>query len=156
PLGILIGKRLQNIAKLVVHCRSFRLRVHCAIIDVARPVQWVPTIRFTLMSRPAVILLSGGLDSATAAAVARSGGFELYARSFDYGQRHRHELEAARRVAQSLGVKRHVTLTIDLRQFGASALTADIAVPKGRTAEVMSHGIPITYVPARNTVFLSL
>ena len=108
------------------------------------------------MSTPAVILLSGGLDSATTVAVARSQGFELYALSFDYGQRHRSELEAARRVAEGLGVKRHVTLEIDLRPFGASALTADIEVPKGRTADDMQHGIPITYVPARNTVFLSL
>jgi 7-cyano-7-deazaguanine synthase len=105
---------------------------------------------------PAVVLLSGGLDSATCAAVARSQGFELYALSFDYGQRHKIELEAARRVAESLGVKRHVTLAIDLRSFGHSALTADIAVPKDRTADEMHQGIPITYVPARNTVFLSL
>lgn len=108
------------------------------------------------MSTPAVILLSGGLDSATTAAVARSEDFELYALSFDYGQRHRCELEAARRVAESLAVRRHVTLEIDLRPFGGSALTADIEVPKARTAEEMQHGIPITYVPARNTVFLSL
>jgi 7-cyano-7-deazaguanine synthase len=103
-----------------------------------------------------VVLLSGGLDSATTAAVARRDGFELYALSFDYGQRHRFELEAARRVGESLGVKRHVTLAIDLAQFGSSALTADIAVPKGRTAEAMQQDIPVTYVPARNTVFLSL
>ena len=105
---------------------------------------------------PAVILLSGGLDSATTAAVAREQGFDLYAISFDYGQRHRIELDAARRVGQSLGVKRHVIVPIDLRTFGASALTAAIDVPKGRTAADMEHGIPITYVPARNTVFLSL
>ncbi len=108
------------------------------------------------MSTPAVILLSGGLDSATIGAVARSQGYDLYALSFDYGQRHRMELEAARRVAESLGVKRHVTQEIDLRAFGASALTAAIDVPKGRTAADMEHGIPITYVPARNTIFLSL
>jgi 7-cyano-7-deazaguanine synthase len=108
------------------------------------------------MSTPAVILLSGGLDSATAAAVARSEGFALYAISFDYGQRHRIELEAARKVGESLGVVRHVVVPIDLRSFGHSALTADIAVPKDRPAEAMSEGIPITYVPARNTVFLSL
>jgi 7-cyano-7-deazaguanine synthase len=105
---------------------------------------------------PAVILLSGGLDSATTAAVARSQGFELFAISFDYGQRHRVELDAARRVGESLGVKRHVIVPIDLRAFGASALTADIAVPKDRTADEMRQGIPITYVPARNTVFLAL
>jgi 7-cyano-7-deazaguanine synthase len=108
------------------------------------------------MSKPAVILLSGGLDSATTAAIARADGFDLFALSFDYGQRHRGELDAARQVGESLGVKRHVTLEIDLRQFGASALTAAIDVPKGRSAAEMETGIPITYVPARNTVFLSL
>ncbi len=108
------------------------------------------------MPKPAVTLLSGGLDSATTAAIARAEGFELYALSFDYGQRHRFELAAARRVAQALGVRRHVVLPIDLAQFGASALTADIDVPKDRSADEMNAGIPITYVPARNTVFLSL
>lgn len=108
------------------------------------------------MPKPAVILLSGGLDSATVGAIARAQGFELFALSFDYGQRHRGELEAARRVADTLGVKRHVVLSIDLRQFGASALTAAIDVPKGRSTDEMAAGIPITYVPARNTVFLSL
>jgi 7-cyano-7-deazaguanine synthase len=108
------------------------------------------------MSKPAVILLSGGLDSATTAAIARAEGYRLYAISFDYGQRHRFELEAARRVGESLGVERHVTLAIDLRSFGRSALTGEIDVPKGRSAEEMSAGIPATYVPARNTVFLSL
>src|SRR5687768_16236819 len=96
---------------------------------------------------PVVVLLSGGLDSATTAAVARQQGFELFALSVDYGQRHRFELEAAARVAASLGIQRHVTLAIDLSQFGASALTADIAVPKGRSVEEMQCGIPITYVP---------
>jgi 7-cyano-7-deazaguanine synthase len=108
------------------------------------------------MSKPAVILLSGGLDSATTGAIARSEGFELFAISFDYHQRHRLELEASRRVAESLGVRRHVMIPIDLRAFGGSALTASIEVPKDRAAEEMSSGIPITYVPARNTVFLSL
>src|SRR5262249_23718604 len=108
------------------------------------------------MATPAILLLSGGLDSATCGAIARDRGFDLYALSFDYGQRHRAELEAADRVAHSLGVRGHVTLPIDLRQFGGSALTSDIAVPKGRSADQMSTGIPITYVPARNTVFLSL
>jgi 7-cyano-7-deazaguanine synthase len=107
-------------------------------------------------SKPAVILLSGGLDSTTTAAVAKSECFELYALSVDYGQRHRFELEAAARVAKHLGVKRHETVRIDLARFGHSALTADIAVPKHRTAEEMGHGIPVTYVPARNTVLLSL
>jgi 7-cyano-7-deazaguanine synthase len=106
--------------------------------------------------KPAVILLSGGLDSATAAAIARQQGFTLYALSVDYGQRNRFELTAARRVAQSLGVRRHVVLSVDLSQFGGSALTGAIDVPKDRDAEAMSHGIPVTYVPARNTVLLSL
>jgi 7-cyano-7-deazaguanine synthase len=106
--------------------------------------------------KPAVVLLSGGLDSATAAAIARHEGFDLYALSVDYGQRHRFELEAARRVAQSLGVRRHVILAVDLTQFGGSALTSSVAVPKGRSPSEMGHGIPVTYVPARNTVFLSL
>lgn len=104
----------------------------------------------------AVLLLSGGLDSATVGAIAREQGFDLYALSFDYGQRHRFELTASRRVAEWLGVKRHIELKIDLSQFGGSALTAAIDVPKARSQEEMSSGIPITYVPARNTVFLSL
>ncbi|HEV3418436.1 MAG TPA: 7-cyano-7-deazaguanine synthase QueC [Pirellulales bacterium] len=108
------------------------------------------------MSKPAVVLLSGGLDSATAAAVARAEGYELFALTIDYGQRHRQELEAATRVAMALGVTRHVTLKIDLTQFGASALTAPIDVPKARSRDEMETGIPITYVPARNTVFLAL
>lgn len=105
---------------------------------------------------PAVVLLSGGLDSATAAAIARAEGFDLFALSFDYGQRHCPELEAARNIAHSLGVRRHVVLSIDLRQFGASALTDRIDVPKDRAPTEIGEGIPITYVPARNTVFLSL
>jgi 7-cyano-7-deazaguanine synthase len=107
-------------------------------------------------SKPAVILLSGGLDSSTTAAVAKSEGFELFALSIDYGQRHRFELEAAARVAKYLGINRHETVRIDLARFGHSALTADIAVPKGRSADEMERGIPVTYVPARNTVLLSL
>jgi len=105
--------------------------------------------------KPAVVLLSGGLDSATVAAIASSEGFQVNALSFDYGQRHRWELEAARRVAQSLGVANHRTAKIDLRVFGGSALTGDIDVPKGRSGAEMEHGIPVTYVPARNTIFLS-
>jgi 7-cyano-7-deazaguanine synthase len=107
------------------------------------------------MSRKAVVLLSGGLDSATCLAIARERGFETYALSFDYGQRHRFELQAAARVAEHLGAVRHHVVRFDLRAFGGSALTADIDVPKGRSAEDMSHDIPITYVPARNTIFLS-
>lgn len=107
------------------------------------------------VTKKAVVLLSGGLDSATVLAIARSEGYEPYALSFSYGQRHVWELEAAARVAAALGAKEHKTAQIDLRLFGGSALTADIAVPKGRDAEEMGHGIPITYVPARNTIFLS-
>ena len=103
----------------------------------------------------AVVLLSGGLDSATVLAIARAEGYDVYALSFRYGQRHSWELECARVVALSMGAKEHRTATIDLRAFGGSALTAEIDVPKGRSAEEMSRGIPITYVPARNTIFLS-
>ncbi len=106
--------------------------------------------------KPAVVLLSGGLDSATTAAIARADGFSLHALSVDYGQRHRFELSAARRVAEALGVRQHIVLTVDLGQLGGSALTAAIAVPKDRPADEMAHGIPVTYVPARNTVLLSL
>jgi 7-cyano-7-deazaguanine synthase len=108
------------------------------------------------MTQPAIILLSGGLDSATTAAIARRQGFDLYALSVDYGQRHNFELQAAQCVGESLGVKRRVVVKVDLAQFGGSALTDSIAVPKDRLAADMAHGIPITYVPARNTVFLSL
>lgn len=104
----------------------------------------------------AVVLLSGGLDSTTTLAVARADGYEVYAISFNYGQRHLVELHAARRVAAALSVKDHLVVDVDLRRIGASALTADLDVPKGRTIEEMSHEIPITYVPARNTVFLAL
>jgi 7-cyano-7-deazaguanine synthase len=106
--------------------------------------------------KSAVLLLSGGLDSATTGAIAREEEYTLYALSVDYRQRHRFELEAARKVAQWLGVKRHVILPVDLSQFGGSALTDDIAVPKGRSSDEISSGIPVTYVPARNTVFLAL
>ncbi|MEX2215918.1 MAG: 7-cyano-7-deazaguanine synthase QueC [Phycisphaeraceae bacterium] len=105
--------------------------------------------------RTAVVLLSGGLDSATALAIARSEGFACHAISFDYGQRHRAELEASRRVAKHGGVLSHRMVTIDMRAFGGSALTDDIAVPKDRDEGQMSDGIPVTYVPARNTIFLS-
>src|SRR6185503_19608176 len=98
----------------------------------------------------AVVLLRGGLDSGTVLAIARSQGYELYALSFSYGQRHVWELEAAKHVAASIGVAQHRVATIDLRVFGGSALTDDIAVPKGRATEEMSGRIPVTYVPARN------
>lgn len=105
---------------------------------------------------PAIILLSGGLDSATCLAIARSDGFApLYALSFDYGQRHRFELQAAARLAAGYGVAEHRVVQIDLRAFGHSALTADLAVPKDRDLRQMEAAIPITYVPARNTIFLS-
>jgi 7-cyano-7-deazaguanine synthase len=107
-------------------------------------------------ARPkAVVLLSGGVDSTTAAALTAREGFALYALTLAYGQRHAVEIDAARRVAGTLGVVRHEVLTIDLRAFGGSALTADIAVPKDRSPDAMAHGIPITYVPARNTIFLA-
>jgi 7-cyano-7-deazaguanine synthase len=107
-------------------------------------------------SRRAVVLLSGGLDSATVLAIARSEGSECFALSFDYGQRHRFELEAADRVARAGGAAEHRTCRLDLRVFGGSALTADIDVPKDRSDASMASGIPITYVPARNTIFLSV
>ncbi len=107
-------------------------------------------------NKPAVVLLSGGLDSATVLAIAQEQGFHVHALSFRYGQRHVHELECARKIAWHAAVAQHVIAEFDLRLFGGSALTnADIAVPKGRPVEAMSHAIPLTYVPARNTIFLS-
>ncbi len=103
----------------------------------------------------AVVLVSGGLDSATVLAIALRDGYLPYALSFDYGQRHVAELAAAELVGRRAGVAGHTVVTIDLRSFGGSALTSDLPVPKGRSAEAMSHDIPITYVPARNTIFLS-
>ena len=102
-----------------------------------------------------MVLLSGGLDSATAFATARAEDFAGYALSFDYGQRHDRELDFARRLATALGAKEHLVLRLDLRAIGGSALTADIAVPKGRSDQAIGTGIPVTYVPARNTIFLS-
>ncbi|MEE9131648.1 MAG: 7-cyano-7-deazaguanine synthase QueC [Phycisphaerales bacterium] len=106
-------------------------------------------------SPKAVVLLSGGIDSTTTLAIARDNGFICYALSFDYNQRHRFELEAAANLAKALGVIDHRIVNIDLRAFGGSALTDEIDVPKDRPPEVMNEGIPITYVPARNTIFLS-
>ena len=100
--------------------------------------------------------MSGGLDSSTCLALARRDGFACYAITFDYGQRHIFELEAAARVAAALGVERHLVVKVGLDVFGGSALTADVAVPKARSLDEMSHGIPVTYVPALNTIFLSL
>ncbi len=105
--------------------------------------------------RKAVVLLSGGLDSATVVALAQSEGFEVHAITFRYGQRHEAEIEAAHRVAKAFGITEHVLPEIDLRLFGGSALTGAAEVPKGRAIDAMSEGIPITYVPARNTIFLS-
>jgi 7-cyano-7-deazaguanine synthase len=106
--------------------------------------------------QPAVVLLSGGLDSTTALAIARDEGFRCFALSFDYGQRHEIELDAARKVAAALGAERHVVAKIDLREFsGGSALTSDTPVPKERSVKEMGQGTPNTYVPARNTIFLS-
>ncbi|WCL53151.1 7-cyano-7-deazaguanine synthase QueC [Gimibacter soli] len=105
--------------------------------------------------KKAVVLLSGGLDSATVVAMAQADGFDVHALSFRYGQRHSVELDAAERVARQLGVKEHKIATLDLRLFGGSALTADIDVPKDRDESAMTADIPVTYVPARNTIFLS-
>src|SRR5712691_6156894 len=105
--------------------------------------------------RPAVVLLSGGIDSTTTLAIALAEGYEAYALSFDYGQRHQIETHAARRLADSLGAKEHRVAKIDLRIFGGSALTDDIDVPKQRSEKEIGHGIPVTYVPARNTIFLA-
>ena len=106
-------------------------------------------------TEPAVVLLSGGLDSTTALAIAKAEGFRPYAMSFRYGQRHAVELESAERVARAMGVAEHVIVDFDLRMIGGSALTSDQSVPKSRSIEEMGEGIPITYVPARNTIFLS-
>ena len=108
-----------------------------------------------MSARNAVVLLSGGLDSTTVLAIAQAEGFTPYALSFDYGQRHATELEAARPRRRARRASQHVVATIDLRVFGGSALTADIAVPKDRSRPTMGDGIPVTYVPARNTIFLS-
>jgi len=105
--------------------------------------------------KKAVVLLSGGLDSTTTLAIAKSQGYSCYAMTFRYGQRHDTEIECAKRIAKASGVAEHVIVDIDLRVFGGSALTDDIAVPKGRSIDEMGDGIPVTYVPARNTIFLS-
>ena len=107
------------------------------------------------LKKKAVVLLSGGVDSTTVLAIARNEGFDAYAMSFRYGQRHQIEVEKARDIAASMGVAKHIVVEIDLRAFGGSALTGDIEVPKDRPVAEMSQGIPLTYVPARNTIFLS-
>ena len=106
-------------------------------------------------TKKAVVLSSGGLDSTTVMAIAKHAGFELYSLSFDYGQRHFFELEAARKVAETFGVNKHMVINIDLNKIGGSALTDNIEVPKAKTEESMAAEIPVTYVPARNTIFLS-
>ena len=131
-------------------CRLYR-RWDCA--DLSGKL--LGMTKTTETTQRAVVLLSGGLDSATVLAVAQQHGFSCYALSFDYGQRHRQELSAAAQLATAMGAAQHVVLNLNLRQFGGSALTADIAVPKDRLAADMARGIPVTYVPARNTVFLS-
>lgn len=108
------------------------------------------------LKKKAVVLLSGGLDSTTVLAIAQNQGYNVYALSFDYGQSHRIELEAATRIAERAGVVQHRIVRVDLRSFGGSALTDDIAIPKARSVEEIGTGVPSTYVPARNTVFLSL
>ena len=105
--------------------------------------------------KPAVVLLSGGLDSATTLAIAKEEGYDVFALSFRYGQRHEIEIDSAEQVSKSLGVSAHLVIEIDLRAFGGSALTDTIEVPKNRGADEMASGIPVTYVPARNTIFLS-
>ncbi len=120
-------------------------------------LSWV-TLRLEISmssNQKGVVLLSGGLDSTTVLAIAKADGYELHAISFEYGQRHAVEINAAKKIARHFQVANHVIVPIDLRTFGKSALTADIAVPKDREIEEMSEGIPITYVPARNTIFLS-
>lgn len=108
------------------------------------------------ISKKAVVLTSGGLDSTTVMAIAKNQGYAIFGLSFDYGQRHRFELEAARRLSDHLGAVEHLVIPLDLRVFGGSALTADIPVPKDRDSGAMARGIPVTYVPARNTIFLSV
>jgi 7-cyano-7-deazaguanine synthase len=115
----------------------------------------VAELQFVTLKKKAVVLLSGGVDSSTVLAIARDRGFEPYALTFRYGQRHEVEIEAARRVARRIGVVDHVVVEIDLRLFGGSALTANLDVPKSRSTEEIGEGIPVTYVPARNTIFLS-
>jgi len=109
-----------------------------------------------VLKKHAVVLLSGGMDSTTTLAEATAAGFTCHALTVEYGQRHTHELAASNRVAQAFSVKDHKTISLDLRLFGGSALTSDINVPKDRSETEIGHGIPVTYVPARNTIFLSL
>ncbi|GBD37553.1 7-cyano-7-deazaguanine synthase [bacterium HR36] len=139
---------MQSRSLCVLVISSLRCR-HKIMIAVS-PMRWLA------VEAKAVVLLSGGLDSATTLAVARSEGYAVYALTVDYGQRHRRELQAAQRVAESLGVVEHRIVRLDLRAIGGSALTDNIQVPKDRAMEEIEHGIPVTYVPARNTVLLGL
>jgi 7-cyano-7-deazaguanine synthase len=134
--------------------RVFRLRR--AFRRVIAPASLPVTFRSrSVPDRPAVLLLSGGLDSTTLLALASAEGYAIHALTFRYGQRHAHEVAAARRVAQRFAVRQHVVADIDLRMFGGSALTTDVPVPKDRSPSDLGSGVPITYVPARNTIFLS-
>lgn len=144
-----------EIHRLKVGGRTLFERSELERYIIAQRAVWVATIDEAADSRPAVVLLSGGLDSTTTLAVAQDLGYQAYAISFRYGQRHSIELDAAREIALRAGAEQHVIVDIDLRLFGGSALTADVEVPKNRSAAEMGEGIPVTYVPARNTVFLS-
>lgn len=140
--------------------RSVRYRTSAARYTLESAARWERVKHawgedIYMAAKRAVVLLSGGLDSTTTLAIATSEAYECHALTFRYGQRHAGEIAAARRVAERFGVARHVIAEIDLRLFGGSALTDDIAVPKGRALDEMGDGIPITYVPARNTIFLS-
>ena len=128
--------------------------MHARPLEIARPTRY-KTAMSSSQRKTAIVLLSGGLDSATALAIARDQGFAVQALSFRYGQRHAHELRCASLLAAREGVERHIIVDIDLRMFGASALTSDLPVPKDRQVQDMDRDIPITYVPARNTIFLS-
>jgi 7-cyano-7-deazaguanine synthase len=147
--------------RLFVYMRSGRSPPAARVGRPSRPAPGVVTLPAMPAPSPdstphAVVLLSGGLDSATALAVARDRGFACHCLTLDYGQRHRHELDAARLVAGSLSATEHLVFPLDLRAFGGSALTADLPTPKGRSDAEMAGSIPITYVPARNLIFLSL
>src|SRR4029077_11509939 len=139
-----------------VEVRKRNFKVRTTIISGMAKLRWKRAGKDNEASMDkAVCLLSGGLDSATCLALARRDGYACYALSFDYGQRHKIELEAAGRGCASIGGEKHLRAKIGLDAFGGSALTDDIAVPKARSAEQMGDGIPVTYVPARNTIFLS-
>lgn len=145
-----MARRLMRDAQAVI--RKARVLSLGDVVKQGVPITQLPTRPH---NRPAVVLLSGGLDSTTVLAIARREGYRVNAMTFRYGQRHEIEIEAARRIAAAAGIDNHVVMDIDLRAFGGSALTDNIEVPKGRSPEEMGRGIPVTYVPARNTIFLS-